>query len=119
MRVSPATAVVVACCALAGAAATAFAMAAGAMDGTPAPPVPAAPASDATPIPDRPGTGSTDADVVREGVAVRPLVHGAHVRDADTMFDWQSVPAAETFSHVFVLHNDGDQALHIVRAHPS
>jgi len=45
--------------------------------------------------------------------------HGAHVRDADQVFDWGAIPAQQPFEHVFVLHNDGDRPLHIVRAHPS
>jgi hypothetical protein len=52
--------------------------------------------------------------------AVRPTaVHGPRVREADQVFDWGSIPAQQQFEHVFVLHNDGDQPLHIVRAHPS
>ena len=48
-----------------------------------------------------------------------PRVAGAHVADLDTTFDWGAIPAEVTFKHVFVLHNEGDAALHIVRTRPS
>jgi hypothetical protein len=48
-----------------------------------------------------------------------PRVKGAHVRDLDTTFEWGAIPAETTFKHVFVLHNEGDAALHIVRTRPS
>jgi len=48
-----------------------------------------------------------------------PRVAGAHVRDLDTTFEWGAIPADVTFKHVFVLHNEGDAALHIVRTRPS
>jgi len=49
----------------------------------------------------------------------RPKLQGAHIRDEDTLFDWGTLPAGETFKHTFVLHNDGDAALHIQKTRPS
>ena len=59
------------------------------------------------------------AAAVSSAAAGAVAVHGAHVRDADQVFDWGAIPAQQPFEHVFVLHNDGDRPLHIIRAHPS
>jgi hypothetical protein len=80
--------------------------------GCPAAPPVAAPLPAPAAVADEPPPPSRELQPVHS-------VAGAHVRDLDTTFDWGAIPAEATFKHVFVLHNEGDAALHIVRTRPS
>ncbi|MEI6129025.1 MAG: hypothetical protein WCR59_03060 [Planctomycetota bacterium] len=51
--------------------------------------------------------------------SVRPVVRGAHIRDEDTVFNWGAISAGKNYQHTFVLHNIGDEVLHILKTKPN
>lgn len=51
--------------------------------------------------------------------SVRPVVRGAHIRDEDTVFNWGAISAGKNYQHTFILHNIGDEVLHILKTKPN
>ncbi len=49
----------------------------------------------------------------------RRLQQGPFLRLSDTLWDWGIAPSGEELRHIFVLHNDGDQPVHIRKARPT
>lgn len=64
-----------------------------------------------------PGANGPAAAATGPAAAAKPK--GPRLRLSDTLWDWGVATAGLEVRHFFVLHNDGDQPVHIRKARPT